>query len=275
MENTRSGRSLLMRIVIPLTIWLIPVFAVALTARRWLPSLASEHGASIDRMIYYLLYTVGFLFVLGHALLGYFIWRFSRREDVTYRLPTARAERRWSIAPVIVMALVAEGGVLILGLPVWGKLYASAAPSSAVTIEVTAEQFAWNVRYGGADGAFGRSEPSLLSMENVLGIDKTDPAAKDDIVGLGRIVVAVNRPVRIRLRSKDTLHSFYLPNLRVKQDAVPGMTIEFWFVPTAEGNYELACAELCGLFHYQMRAIFDVVSEEEFQKWLGQQQTFF
>ncbi len=266
-----SGERWLLTVVI----WLIPILAVALGARRWLPPLASEHGAGIDRMIGYLLLTVGSLFVVGHAILGYFVWRFGRGGRVTYRLADPKVERRWSLVPVVLMTLIAEGGVFALGLPVWAKFYGTAAPADAITVEVTAEQFAWNVRYPGEDGRFGRTDPRLISLDNPLGLDKTDPAARDDIVLLNDLRLPVNRPARIRLRSKDTLHSFFLPNLRVKQDAVPGMTIEIWFVPTAVGTYEIACAELCGFGHFTMRGLLQVMQPEEFEKWKKEEPAFF
>ena len=268
-KATREGR------LVALAVWLIPVAAILLGAKRWLPPLASEHGAGIDRMINYLLVTVGSLFVVGHLVLGYFIWRFGGQGRVTYRLASHKVERTWSLVPVVLMTLIAEGGVFALGLPVWAKFYAAAAPAEAITVEVTAEQFAWNVRYAGEDGKFGRTDPRLISLDNPLGLDKNDPAARDDIVLVNDLRLPVNRPARIRLRSKDTLHSFFLPNLRVKQDAVPGMTIEIWFVPTRVGTYELACAELCGFGHFTMRGLLQVMRPEEFEKWKREEPTYF
>jgi cytochrome c oxidase subunit 2 len=255
--------------------WLIPLVAVALGAKRWLPPLASAHGAGIDRMIRYLLTTVGSLFVLGNFVLGYFIWRFSREGRVTYRLASPKVERRWSLILVALVTLIAEGGVLALGLPVWQKFYAASAPPEALVVEVTAEQFAWNVRYPGQDGVFGRTEPHLITLDNPLGLDKKDPAARDDLFLLGVLYLPVNRPARIRLRSKDTIHSFFLPNFRVKQDAVPGMTIDIWFVPTEVGTYEIACAQLCGYGHFQMRGVLHVMPSNEFEKWREQAPTYF
>ncbi len=256
-------------------IWLIPVAAIVLGTRRWLPPLASEHGAGIDRMIYYLLFTVGGLFVVGHAALGYFIWRFGREGRATFRLASPRVERKWSLIPVVLMTLIAEGGVFVLGLPVWAKFYAATAPANAIVVEVTAEQFAWNIRYPGQDGRFGRTAPELMSLENPLGLDKNDSAARDDLVLLNELYLPVKRPARVRLRSKDTLHSFFLPNHRVKQDAVPGMTIDIWFVPTQVGTFEIACAELCGFGHHEMRGLLRVLTPEEFEKWRKEEPSFF
>ena len=260
------------RILLAAGMWLIPVVAVIFGAGNWLPPLASEHGAGIDGILRYLLITVGALLVIGHLVLGYFILRFGGQERVgPFRMPSARTERMWSLVPVVILAVVAEGGVLVLGLPVWDKFYASAAPADSVVIEVTAEQFAWNVRYSGPDGKFGPTDPKRITLNEPLGLDRSDPATKDDILVLNEIWVPLGLPVQILLRSKDTLHSFFLPNFRVKQDAVPGMNIQFWFVPTKVGTFELACAELCGLGHFEMRGLFHVLPREEFQKWLSEQ----
>lgn len=257
--------------LLAVAIWLIGLMGIFYVSRGWLPRLASEHGAGIDRMFRYLFITVGSMFVIGHVALGYFVWRFSRQKRVSFRMASARSERNWSLVPALVMALLAEGGILVLGFPVWGKVYGSAAPANAITIEVTGEQFVWNVRYPGKDGVFGRTDPKLITLDNVLGTDSTDAAGKDDILLLNEIWAPVNVPVHVRLRSKDTIHSFFLPNFRFKQDAVPGMTMEFWFVPTETGTFEVACSELCGIGHYQMRALFHVTPREQYDKWLSEQ----
>jgi cytochrome c oxidase subunit 2 len=219
-------------------------------------------------MDYLLVAAAGLLFV-GHFVLGYFLWRFGGGQGSTYTPVSYASEKKWAIVPALVMGLIAEGGVLVLGLPVWAKM-TSPPPSDAVQVEVTAEQFAWNIHYPGKDGKFGRVRPTLLSLNNPIGIDKEDPAAKDDQILLGELHVPVNRPVRVRLRSKDVLHSFLLPMQRVKQDVVPGMTIDLWFVPTQEGDFEIACAELCGMGHYQMRGLLRVESQQAFDQFLSE-----
>jgi cytochrome c oxidase subunit 2 len=264
---TKAGRTL------ALVVWLIPVLAVAAGIRGWLPPVASEHGPGIDRMLQYLLVTASGMLVIAHLALGYILWRFGGQTRATFRLATPRQERNWSLVPIIVMALVAEGGVFVIGLPVWAKLY-DAPPSDAITVELTAEQFAWNVRYPGNDGRFGRTDASLLSLNNPVGVDHNDAAAHDDVLLIGEVHLPVNRPARIRLRSKDVLHSFFLPIQRIKQDVVPGMTIEVWFVPTETGEFEIACAELCGFGHYQMRGLVRVESSQEFTRWLAELPTF-
>ena len=261
------------RWLLPVLIWLLPVVTLALGMKTWLPPLASDHGAGIDRMLKYLLLSVGALYVIGNVVLGYFVWRFCRQGKVTLRMASARAERKWSLIPVAVMLVVAEGGVFVLGLPVWGKYYGE-PPADVLTVEVTAEQFAWNVRYSGADGKFGRTAARLISLNNPLGVDRTDANGQDDLILLNDIHLPVNKPARIRLRSKDVIHSFYVPDFRVRQDTVPGMTIDVWFVPTQTGSFELACSQLCGFGHYTMRGLVTVVSEADFQAWLAEQASY-
>lgn len=239
----------------------------------WMPELASRHGAGIDAMMRYLLVTVGGLLLVSYLALAYFIWRGSRRHAIGPRFASRRTEILLSVTLGLGMAIIAEGGVLAIGMPVWSEYFDATPPADAVVIEVTAQQFAWNVRYPGPDGRFGRTEPRLIDdATNPIGMDRTDPAGKDDIVTINEITVPFGRAVRVRLRSKDVIHSFFLPNFRVKQDAVPGMTPEVVFFPTKTGHFELACAELCGLAHYRMRGFFNVVPPAEFDTWLRKQQ---
>ena len=242
-------------------------------ARTWLPDLASRHGAGIDAMLRYLLTTVGAIFVIGYLALAVLIWRGSARDRIGQRLASRRTERWLAAALGLGMALVAEGGVLAIGMPVWQEYFAAAPPADATEIEVTAQQFMWNVRYPGPDRTFGRTDPALVDdTTNPLGLVRSDPSGKDDIVTINEITVPFGRAVRVHLRSKDVIHSFFLPNFRVKQDAVPGMTPEVIFFPTRTGRFELACAELCVLAHYRMRGFFNVVTQSEFDAWLRAQQ---
>jgi cytochrome c oxidase subunit II len=249
--------------------WLTPFAVVAAAGRHWFPANASEHGADIDVLMGYLLVAAGGLLFAGHLALGYFLWRFGGAKSATYTPLSYAQEKRWALVPAVVMGLIAEGGVLVLGMPVWAKMNAQ-PPADAVQVEITAEQFAWNIHYPGKDGKFGRVKASLLSLDNPLGLDKADPSAKDDLILIGELHLPVNRAARIRLRSKDVLHSFMLPMQRVKQDVVPGMTIDVWFKPTKAGDFEIGCAELCGMGHYQMRGLLRVESQEQFDNFLSE-----
>jgi cytochrome c oxidase subunit 2 len=176
-------------------------------------------------------------------------------------------------------------GILLFGfsIPIWAARVDRRPPESeALVVQVTGEQFAWNVHYAGLDGAFGRTDIKLIDAQsNPLGLDRDDPAAKDDVTTLNQLYLPVNRPIVVKLKSKDVIHSFNVPEFRVKQDAVPGFTIPVWFVPNVttaerrtragkpESQYEIACAQLCGLGHYRMRGFVTVLSAPEFQKWLA------
>jgi cytochrome c oxidase subunit 2 len=246
---------------------ILGVGVVAFGSREWMPELASRHGGGIDKMLSYLLLTTGGLLLVGHITLAWFIFRFSGRDEVSYRMAPPKAERAWGLALGLVMTVIAEGGVLALGLPVFQEYFASEPPADAVTVEVTGEQFAWNVRYAGPDGVFGRTDAKLVDVTNPLGIDPDDPKGRDDLLELNNIYLEVDRATEVILLSKDVLHSFFLPHLRVKQDAVPGMRIPIWFMPTKEGKFELVCAELCGLAHYRMGGFVHVLSQQGFRDW--------
>jgi cytochrome c oxidase subunit 2 len=239
---------------------------------EWLPPLASRHGAGIDAMLRYLLLMTGISLFIAFTVLAWLVWSGGRRPAITARLARRRTEIALSIVLGLAMAVIAEGGVVAIGLPVWQEYFEAGRHDDEIEIEVTAQQFFWNVRYPGPDGAFGRTRLQLVDeVSNPLGIDRTDAAGKDDVYLVNVFVVPVNRHVRVRLRSKDMIHSFFLPHLRVKQDVIPGMTPEVVFVPTREGNFELACAELCGLGHYRMQGMFKVVAEADYQRVLGEE----
>jgi cytochrome c oxidase subunit 2 len=237
--------------------------------RTTMPELASRHGAGIDAMLKYLLATTGGIFLIGYVLLGYLVWRGTRRDTIQARTVSRRTELLISGLIGLAVGVIGEGGVLAIGMPVWDEYFRANPQGEVVTIDVTAQQFMWNVRYPGADGVFGAIDPALIDeATNPLGQVRSDPAGADDIVTINEIAVPVNRTVRVRLHSKDVIHSFFLPNFRVKQDAVPGMSPEVVFVPTKTGDYELACAELCGLAHYRMRGFFHVLDDAGYRDWL-------
>jgi cytochrome c oxidase subunit 2 len=136
-----------------------------------------------------------------------------------------------------------------------------------IEVRITAEQFAWNIHYPGPDGVFGRTDMTLISATNPVGIDRQDAAASDDIGLLNILTLPVDRTVVVQLMSRDVVHSFTLNEMRVKQDANPGMVSRVWFTPTTTGQWEIACSQLCGLGHYRMRGEYRVVTSEQFEEW--------
>jgi len=251
--------------------WLVASITVVLFIGKvwWLPPLISEHGAAIDSQLILTLIIAGIAFFLAQVSLGYLIWRFRAQpgQRALYWHENSRMEAVWTIGTAVVFIWLSLSGNRI-----WASYILTAPPANALSIEVTAQQFAWNIRYPGPDGKFGRTDFHLINdgNANYLGLDAKDPATKDDITTQNIIAVPVNRPVRVMLRTKDVTHSFFVPVLRVKQDMVPGLMIPVHFTATQTGEYEVACAELCGMQHYKMRARLLVMSEADFENWLKQ-----
>jgi cytochrome c oxidase subunit 2 len=249
----------------------IVVGAALITASGmwWLPSLASNWG-SIDTMLIVTLVVTGAAFVAVNGVLAYFVFRYRGRggQRAAFIPDNPRLEKA-------LIAITALGIALLLGpgLFVYSRLIQ--APHDALTVEVVAQQWAWSYRYPGQDGVLGRAAPELISSENPFGLDLTDPHSYDDVLVFpgGQLHLPVGKPVVFKLRSKDVIHSFYVPQFRVKMDAVPGMVTQTWVTPTKTGTFQVACAELCGIGHYGMVSAIVVESREEFEAWLGQQPT--
>ncbi len=266
MQEKASGRSIEGFFLAAASIAIVAFSFFYFIRIEWLPPLASDREG-LDRLYFAILVATGIALVVVKLFYAFFVWYFSdlRRARASYWHHSVSLEITWTVVTTVILT-----GFIIVGMRLWSNVY-SAPPPDALLVEVTGEQFMWNTRYAGKDGIFGRTDPKLVTTDNHLGLDKNDPASKDDITLLNQMFLPLDRPVRIRLRSKDVLHSFFLPNFRVKQDAVPGMNIEFWFVPKKLGEYEIACSELCGLGHYRMRGILNVVSPGDFEKWLETQ----
>ena len=247
-----------------------------------LPPLASAHGGQIDNMIGWTHVFMLILFVGWGGFFLYCLFRFrqSRNPVADYAGVKSHRSTYLEIGVAVVEAVLLFG----FAIPLWAARVDRRPPDSeALVVQVTAEQFAWNVHYPGPDRVFGRTDIKLLDLQaNPLGLDRSDPAAKDDVTTLNQLYLPVNKPIIVRLRSKDVIHSFGVPELRVKQDAVPGLTIPIWFVPTVtteemrtrmgkpEFQYEIACAQLCGLGHARMRGFVTVQTAEDFQKWMDE-----
>jgi cytochrome c oxidase subunit 2 len=239
------------------------------TQRRWwMPQLASLHGAEIDRVFMVTLAISGVLFVLLQGVLAYLSFRFGSRQGERARYwIRPRLEKRFALIAGIIIFSV-DVTIYAIGESGWFRAWGP-APAGTAVVEAMGEQFAWNFRYAGPDGVFGRTDPSLITPTNPFGLDKTDPTAKDDIVSVNQLHLPEGKPIRVRIRSHDVIHSFYLPYHRIKQDAVPGMQIELWFVPRKAGQFEIACSQLCGLGHYRMRAFLTVEPQDAYERWLS------
>jgi len=234
----------------------------------WFPVDISLHGLAIDRQFTVTFVVCGVIFVMAQVGLAWFVWRYRDRGDnrkTIYSHGNNKLEATWTIAAAIVFI-----GLNLMGYHVWAEIHLTGPAPGALPIEVTGQQFQWSFRYPGKDGVFGPTHVELVDDAggNTLGLDRThDAASKDDIV-TATLALPVNRSIQLLLRSKDVTHSFFVRELRLKQDTVPGMVIPLHFVATRVGRYELACAELCGLGHYKMRAFVEVMTEDDFQKWL-------
>jgi len=249
----------------------IGTFAVVGFAKDWAPPVASKHGVGVDSVIQYLLIATGTVLIIGTLVFVAFLWLYGRGQATASPRTSARSERWWTLIPVLGMALIAEAGVLLKGLPVWEQLYGEPA-ENAVIVELTAQQFEWIARYAGPDGTFGRTEPEFVHQTtNPAGLDPKDPSGADDIVVRNRMYLPVDRPAVLNMRARDVLHSFSVAAFRIKQDIVPGMVTRAQFMPTVPGEYEIACAELCGLGHYRMSGTVYVQTDQEFAAWLAAQ----
>jgi cytochrome c oxidase subunit 2 len=249
-----------------------------------LPPLATTHGGQVDGLIGWIHVFMFVLFIGWGAFFTYCLVRFRRSANpvANYTGVKSHASNYAEIAVAVVEAVILIG----FAIPLWAARIGDIPPENqALVVEVTGEQFAWNFHYAGPDGVFGRKDIKLLDLQsNPLALDRNDPNAKDDVTTVNQLYLPVNKPIIVKLRSKDVIHSFGVPEFRVKQDAVPGLTIPIWFVPNVttaemrtrlakpEFQYEIACAQLCGLGHARMRGFVTVLSAEEFAAWMAERQ---
>ena len=253
--------------LLAIAIWVITILSVWMfvSGKWWFPESISEHGSRVDSQFLITILVVGISFAAAQIGLGWTVWKFRDKasaERATYSHGNNRLEVVWAIVTAVVFISLA-----VMGQRVWASLHLHAAPPGSLQVEVVAQQFSWNFHYAGKDNVFGRTDPNLIddSALNFVGLDETDPNAKDDAV-VATLVIPANRPVELILRSKDVTHSFFVPQLRFKQDLVPGMNIHVHFTATKVGKYELACAELCGMNHYKMKSYMLVLPENEFSE---------
>jgi cytochrome c oxidase subunit II len=226
----------------------------------WLPPRASAEAQQVDWLFTLIFVITGIVFIGVQGVLVWFLIKYRHRpgRKATFLHGHHKAEVVWTAAPALILIFLG-----VVSIRIWGELRMQApdpANGPITEVAVEAQQFAWNIRYPGEDGVLGTRWD--------IGADPEYPE-KPPIVSI--INVPVDRPVLVHLTSRDVLHSFFLPNMRVKLDAVPGLTGRLWFTPTQVGQYELVCAELCGPQHYSMRGLLIVMSQEDYDAWLEQQ----
>jgi cytochrome c oxidase subunit 2 len=212
----------------------------------WLPENVSTYGADVDRLFYLIFYITGAAWILVQTLMIVFLFQYRHREGrrAKYTHGNTTLEIMWTIAPALILIMIG-----FMSKATWDVIRHTHPPTTNV-VEITAKQFNWEVLYPGPDGKFQTDDDKMIEND---------------------LHVPVNQVVRVRLKSKDVIHSFFVPQFRLKQDAVPGRTIEVWFEATKPGTYELPCAELCGFGHSGMLGHVTVQTAEEFQAWTKEQ----
>ncbi len=240
---------------------------------QWMPPDYSAHGADLDRLNASVHWLMLILFIAWGLLFAYMLMRFRATKNPKASYHGTRSH----------LSTYAEGGIAVVevillvgfSIPLWYRWTKTPERSAnPLEVRVVGEQFAWNVHYPGPDGRFGKIDVDHVTSSNPLGIDPTDPNAKDDIATINQLHLQVNRPVIVRISSKDVIHSFALPYMRVKQDAVPGMEVPVHFTAVRTSGdevWEIACAQLCGLGHYRMKGQYHVHTKEDFDKWMAEQ----
>lgn len=237
-----------------------------------LPEDISLHGRAIDDQLRDTMWEAGICFVATQLVLAAFVWSFTGRKADSPLKNFPGGARVLVIAAFLLVGteILALG---VLGQKAWANVYFTPPKPDDVQIQVQAEQFAYYFRYPGPDGKFGDIHPDKIDEgnQNYFGLDPAnDVAARDDIVS-GELVVPVNREVHLMMHAKDVGHSFYVRELRIQQDFVPGLDLSMHFTATKIGKYEIVCTQLCGLGHYNMKAYLNVMSEPDYEKWLKDQ----
>lgn len=244
----------------------IVIGVVLLTASGtwWLTPLASN-WYSLDTLLLITTVATGIAFAAVKLFLAYTVYRHRSGEGRRAFFFADNPRLEWSLIGVTTFGIVL---LLVPGLVFYAQVITP--PEDPLVIEVLAEQWQWHYRYPGEDGTFGRASIEFVSPANRFGIDIDDPASQDDVlVFAGPLYLPVDRPVLLRLRSNDVIHSFFVPEFRVKMDVVPGMVTQMWFTPTRTGEFQAVCTELCGIGHFRMIGSVVVLEPAEFEQRLA------
>jgi cytochrome c oxidase subunit 2 len=233
-----------------------------------LPVQASAQAAGLDRITVLVHILMAVLFVGWSIYFVYVLARFRKRRQPVANHHGARGH--WSTWTEIAVAAVEVVLLAAFSIPAWASR-ANPPAQDALLVRVTAQQFNWTIHYPGPDGQFGRVDASLVTADNAAGFDRQSPGAADDVISVNQMHLPIDRPVVVQLTARDVIHSFGVPAMRVKQDAIPGMLIPVWFTPTLAGSFDIACSQLCGLGHYRMRGVITVEPPDRFAAWLASQ----
>ena len=235
-----------------------------------LPVQASEHAAEIDNMIVLLHWLMAVLFVGWGAFFIYTLIRFRAKANpkADYTGVTSHTSSYLEITVAVIEAVLLVG----FAIPAWANRVNEIPPEEEATVvRMIGKQFEWHSHYPGADGRWGRRDLSLITPTNSIGLDRSDPNGADDIVSINQMNLPVDKPVIVYLSSQDVIHSMGIAEMRVKQDAIPGIEIPVWWVPNLEGDFEVNCSQLCGLGHYRMRGFVSIMPEAEYEAWLAEE----
>lgn len=235
-----------------------------------MPPAASAHAAEIDQINALVHWVMAVLFVGWGLFFIYTLVRFRRGAHPVANYHGIKATwSKYLEGAVLVVEIVL---LVFFSIPAYNaRVAAFPAEQESTVVRVVGEQFSWNVHYPGADGKFGKTDLKLVSSDNPLGLDRKDADAKDDLTTINQLNLPINKPVIVHLSSKDVIHSFGLPQMRVKQDAIPGIVHNVWFTPTATGEWEINCSQLCGLGHYRMRGFYTIQTQADFDNWMKEE----
>ncbi|MFT4112046.1 cytochrome C oxidase subunit II [Silvibacterium sp.] len=242
--------------------------ALLLTLALWklyMPPNAVLHGAEFDRLMRWNLIVLLVCFAASHVWLIAAMVR--RKRAVQAGAGSPASLLRWILLPLLIALYVA---MAVSAQHMWASNRYQGASLEAMQVEVVGEQFQWYFRYPGTDAKFGITRPELVNAAagNPLGIDPADEAGRDDLVS-SVLMVPVGREVDLRIRSLDIIHGFFVPAMRLKQNAVPGMLLHVHFTPTAVGTYPILCSQVCGIGHARMQALLRVVPQADYDRWLA------
>lgn len=260
--------------IFALTIVVIAIgSAIPIIMHTWGPPQdISTHGAMIDEQMSDTMVEAGLSFLASQFLLAFFIWKFSGPRTGE-QIKTFPGGAKGLVIAAFLLVGTEALALGVFGVKAWATVYLTPPAANALPVQVQAGQFAFYFRYPGPDGTFGPIHPEMVNEgnQNFFGLDVDhDAASKDDIV-TAEMAIPVNREIHLLMHSKDVGHSFFVPELRVQQDFVPGLDVTLHFTATKTGRFEIVCTQLCGLGHYNMKAYLSVLSQQDYDDWLKKQ----